>query len=620
MSVPAARARTGGAAAIARLSFLVVALTAFTALATPRGVAGDPGFRGSEAAARSGEYDASDTRDGANRIDRVPSPSDVAGLMASLDHAAQDDPAAVVAQCMQAEMQRDGVPGGAVAVSLDGEIVYAAGFGVKHRDEGGAVDADTQFRIGSTTKTFTAAAVMRLVDQGRVDLDAPITRYITDFEMADPGAADSITLRYLLNHTSSFPDNSALSEEDLYGPTDPGALRRWVAAQSTTRLHAWPGAFHNYTSSGYMLAGHVIERVSGLSYQEYMRREVFDRAGLDDSTLLTTEVRERGNWAYGHWHDVFHGGQLTIFPIDGHDNWARHPTGYVHSTVKDLVTWADLLMTGGGDVISAESAALMQEPQVFRYEGTYQHYGFGVISDKYRSLDVKHHAGSQWGWTTAFVWVPDRRFAVATLSNYDRSLTDAAYCAVEAYLHPSDGPPVACDQERDEWREYAGDYVGRDNRGRTMDEEVVWGGDGLSMTIAYESGTVVTTPLTQTCNDYRNYSPSSFWVDTNGDGSQDQVVTFIDDSREPGVMWLRNRFFVGRRDATGRTATPGTPATPGTVTATPGTAGTPWTATATRTSATATATTTPPTSATPATPGTPGTPAPSVVHLPLAAR
>ncbi|HRA19405.1 MAG TPA: serine hydrolase domain-containing protein, partial [Anaerolineae bacterium] len=283
--------------------------------------------------------------------------------------------------------------GAAAGVAMNGRLVMAEGFGLKRKDSGDAVDADTQFRIGSSTKMLTAAGMLRLVDKGLVDLDAPISRYLPDLRFAAAGAEDRVTVRDLLQHTSGLPDNSVTGEADLYGKPDETAMRRWVLAQGGTLPHNPPGRFWNYSSANYMYAGQIIERVSGLSYQRYMQREVFDAAGMPDTTMVASEVEARGNFAYGHWNDIFHGG-LDIWKPSDQDNWARHPTGYAHSTVKDMLRFATVLMDGGGALLSPASARLMTSPLVSVDQRADQFYGFGVFAERYQSLAINRHPGS----------------------------------------------------------------------------------------------------------------------------------------------------------------------------------------------------------------------------------
>lgn len=440
--------------------------------------------------------------------------------------------------------------GASIAVAHDGRVVLAEGFGRKHRDRADAVDAATQFRIGSTTKVLTAAGMLRLVDRGLVDLDAPLSRYVPEVRFAEPGFEDRVTIRDLLQHTSGLPDNSATRESDLYGQPDPAAMGRWVLGQSATIPHNPPGRFWNYSSANYMYLGHAIERVSGLSFQDYMQREVFAPAGMADTTMVAGEVEARGNFAFGHWNDIFNG-SVAIWQPSDQDNWARHPTGYAHSTATDLVRWATVLMDGGGDVLTEASVRHMTSPLVAMMSPEGEAYGFGVITQSHGDLAVKRHPGSAWGWMATLDWVPERRFAVATLTNGFGALYGSATCAIDAFLAPgpATSPRPSCPRRPAEWPDLAGRYEGRTNVGTpwTWDVAIV---DGVPMTtVVRADGQRVRTAMTQDCGLASASGPRSFRADTDGNGSVDQVVTFIDDPVDPGVVWIRNRFFVLRRGA-----------------------------------------------------------------------
>ncbi|MFQ5459999.1 MAG: serine hydrolase domain-containing protein, partial [Anaerolineae bacterium] len=204
----------------------------------------------------------------------------------------QADPLAVVDECMRQEVAAEGMPGAALAIGQGGRVVHTLALGVKHREQGGAVDDETLFQIGSITKMMTAAAVMQQVEAGAVDLDARVTTYIPELEVAGPWAANLITIRHLLTHTSGFPDN--------WGPLDGRSPREWVADARRLSLEAAPGSFFNYSNPGFSLAGHVVERATGADYTSYMRQRVWRPAGLELTTLDPDEVLAHRNWAYGH--------------------------------------------------------------------------------------------------------------------------------------------------------------------------------------------------------------------------------------------------------------------------------------------------------------------------------
>jgi CubicO group peptidase (beta-lactamase class C family) len=480
--------------------------------------------------------------------------------------AEQPDPAAVVAECFRSEWSASRSPGAAMAVLLDGQVVFEQALGLKRHDDPAArVDTATQFRIGSSTKTFTAAGVMRLVDRGRVDLDAPIVRYLPEIRFAEPGAEARVTIRHLLQHTSGLPDNSATGEADLYGAPDASALGRWALAQAGTWPNNPPGRFYNYSSANYMYLGAVIERVSGLGYPEYMRREVFEPAGLGASTLVASEVEARGNYALGHWNDIFHGGTLRVWKPTDQDNWARHPTGNLHTTPRDVVQFLDRLMDDGGGLLAPASAALLQAPQVDTHErAAGRSYGFGTLTERFGDLTMKHHNGSAWGWFSSMRWVPKRRFAVSVLSNGYHTFDGTADCAMNAWLAPGGGPSEpSCPRQPERWADWVGHYAGRDYVGAAWQADVSQdAGGALRARFTLPDGPRPSAPLTQSCGDARANGPAGFVFDYDGNGGADFVATFIDDPVEPGVVWLRHRQVVLRRGPAAPTPSPSPTAAP----------------------------------------------------------
>lgn len=456
---------------------------------------------------------------------------------------AQDYPAERVDACMRAEMARGGVYGAQIAVLRDGEIVLERAYGRKHRDRPDPVDPHTQFRIGSTTKPLTAFAILQQVDAGRLELDAPMTRYLPGFELAEPGQAGRITLRHLLSHASGLHDTSAFDERDLFGPTDAGAMGRWVEAQRGQAPYAPPGRFWNYSSANYVYLGHILERVTGTSYPDYMDRQVFAPAGMADSTLHAEAAIRRGNFAYGHFQNPF-SGRLEIYDLNQANNWARHPTGYANATAGDLVRFAALMMQGGGALLSVESAQAMQSRHQHRDLRPDQFYGLGTFVEHFRGREMVHHDGGAWGWSATLKWIPEARVAVATTSNIGGSiLTGATQCALEAYVSAGSPRPLACGLDPARWDDFVGHYAGSLNTGARWLVEVSRpepGGE-LRLRVEPEGGAAADYALAQDCGLWLSSGAGSFQAGALG------LVTFIRDPVEPGRMWLRNRFFAAGR-------------------------------------------------------------------------
>jgi len=447
-------------------------------------------------------------------------------------------------QCVEGNMSRLDAPGAAVAVILDGELLYESGYGVKRRNTSSAVDADTIFRIGSVTKQMTAAVVMQQVELGRVDLDAPVTDYIPEFEIGGKWPADRITVRHALTHTTGFPDliNDVTSTGDQ-------ALSRWAAKQTEVELHAPPGSFWNYSNPNFMIAGLVAERASGTPYRDLYKESLWEPAGMHSTTFDPEEVIAAGNYATGHYDDDVTGREHYLSPRDN-DLWAAGPAGFAFSTVGDLAHWALLLTDGGGPVLSPWSAATMQDPHQWMHYQPHRFYGYGIMIENYKGLDVRQHGGNVAGFGTYLLWVPDRRFAVALLTNVTSSLTNAAYCIVDEVLEPARIVEPDLTTDPSTWSRYVGDYRFTDNEGATTQAAVYFEGDRLmgSITDPALPSVTYTTRLEQVFLD-------TFLYDSNGDGRVDSDVTFCSRAGNPGfVMWLRNRYAVGERKLTPHTA------------------------------------------------------------------
>lgn len=456
---------------------------------------------------------------------------------------AQADPAERVDACIRSEMSSRGIHGAQVAVMRRGEMVFERAYGRKHRDRPDAVNIRTQFRIGSTTKALTAFAILQQVDAGRLDLDAPITTYLDGFELAEPGQAAAITLRHLLTHASGLHDTSAFDETDLFGPTDPGAMGRWVAEQRGQAPYAPPGRFWNYSSANYMYAGHILERVTGQSYPDYMDEHVFGPAGMADSTLHAEEAVTRGNFAYGHYNNPF-SGRLEIYSLNEANNWARHPTGYANATAGDLVRFAQLMMESGGALLSPASATAMQTRQQFRDLHQDQYYGLGTFVEYFQGQEMVHHDGGAWGWSATLKWIPAAGVAVATTSNSGGGLlSSATSCALNAYVAPGEPRTTPCRLDRQWWSSLVGTYHGSLNTGAAWTFQVSRpAADGnLQLLLVREGAADSVYELTQDCNLWVGSGRGSFQAGSLG------MVTFIEDPVEPGRVWLRHRFFVAGR-------------------------------------------------------------------------
>lgn len=368
-----------------------------------------------------------------------------------------------VDRCIQSSMNGAGIPGASVAIIDNGAVVYEKGYGVKHRDQGGAVTTDTVFRFGSTLKMMTAAAVMQQVDLGRVNLNAPITQYIPEFQVAGQWPGSTITVWNLLTHTTSFPDryDQHMFRNGLAGPTTPTALSDWAAGQSNIPLYAPPGSFWNYSNPNFSLAGLIAERSGQLPYNQYMKERVWGPAGMTSATMLPSDVLAYGDYAYEHYEDIFTGEDVIAAP-DAYDNWVMGPAGLGFATARDLAGFALILMNGGSPILSPASAEMMQSPLVDTQTGEPIFYGFGVmVLPEYFGANLRMHGGNVFGSSSSLIWAPDHQFAISLLYNGAASPDDAAMCIYRVFHPFTDGPPPDDTVPPSEQGKYAGNYRGR---------------------------------------------------------------------------------------------------------------------------------------------------------------
>jgi CubicO group peptidase (beta-lactamase class C family) len=317
-------------------------------------------------------------------------------------------------RCVADVMRTSSIPGLALAIVSDQAVIYAQGFGVTSLEDGGLpVTPQTLFRIGSTTKPMTGTAAMRLVEQGQLDLDVPIKSYIDWFAMRDPGAADRVTLRMLLSHTSGLP-----TDWEFQGQHDPSGLAAHVRHDIPRYpLVAPPGAQFEYSNVGTNLAGYLIELVSGTSFAQAMRELVFDPLEMSRTTFDPT-VAMTYPLAQGHVAD--HAGTLRVFHQYA-DHTAHYPAGFAISTVLDMANFAMMHLNSGRfrdrQILHPESVSLMQMAHSAFPKPEGEGYGFAFMIERYKGARLVGHSGSIPYFHSRFYMAPDAGVAVIAVAN-----------------------------------------------------------------------------------------------------------------------------------------------------------------------------------------------------------
>jgi CubicO group peptidase (beta-lactamase class C family) len=312
--------------------------------------------------------------------------------------------------------ERHGVPAASVGV-LAGDEIHAAASGILNLDTGVEATADSLFQIGSITKVWTATLVMQLVDEGRIELEAPVRRYLPGFRVADEAVSEAVTIRHLLTHTSGI-------DGDHFADTGRGddALERYAeTCAELPQVHPL-GATMSYCNTGYTVLGRVLEIVTGTVWDDLLRERLVEPLGLTHTATLPEDVL-RFRAAIGHIQPP--GEELRPAPAWGLPRTAG-PAGAICSTAAELLEFAllhlrDGLARDGERLLSEDAARAMREPQVEVPTGgigeSEAHWGLGWSVYTWSGRTVVGHDGGTIGQAAFLRVVPDSGAAVALLTN-----------------------------------------------------------------------------------------------------------------------------------------------------------------------------------------------------------
>jgi CubicO group peptidase (beta-lactamase class C family) len=326
-----------------------------------------------------------------------------------------DDQISALDAKIAAAMDAHGIPGVALGL-LAGDQEYVKGYGITNVDYPVPVDGDTVFRVQSTTKTFTGTAIMRLVEQGKLDLDATVRTYLPDFVTADASAASKVTLRQLLNHTAGWWGDDFLDT----GPGD-DALARYVAAMADLPQLTPPGSVFAYNNAAIVVAGRIIEAVTGSTYEAAIKTLLLDPLGLDHSRFYSDGIV---GFNVAAPHKLVEG--KPVIDISG---WAQprshDPTGGLISSARDQVRYARFhLGNGRADdgtpLLSPQSLIAMRSNPGPGGTLVVELNGMGVTWMLRPSAEgevIVQHGGSGPGQYSGFIMVPSRGFAMTVLTN-----------------------------------------------------------------------------------------------------------------------------------------------------------------------------------------------------------
>lgn len=320
----------------------------------------------------------------------------------------------------------------AVAIMQDGQVIYVEGFGMADREQSIPVTADTIFNIGSISKVYVATAIMLLVDEGRVALDAPVTTYLPEFVMADPRYKE-ITVRMLLNHASGLP-GTVFANSFGYAYNDQ-ILNDTLQVLSRSTLRHDPGAMAIYTNDGFTLAEMIVERVSGHKYADFLAMWVFAPLALEHTGVSVGERKGESAAAYYH-PQTGKREPLEAISLLG--------AGGLSSTAVDLVRFADSFSAEGQHILSPAALAemLCAQPTPFSEKLQKPTLPFGLGWDltdlpRYQANEIKvlGKSGGTLQYSSMLFTVPQERLSVAvTISSPMGSALQIALDVLDALL------------------------------------------------------------------------------------------------------------------------------------------------------------------------------------------
>ncbi|HEY0548482.1 MAG TPA: serine hydrolase domain-containing protein, partial [Verrucomicrobiae bacterium] len=299
------------------------------------------------------------------------------------------------------EMREWTIGGIAVALVDDQQVVYAAGFGEAKRD--------SLFRVGSISKLFNAVAVMQQVEAGKLDLDAPLPADVSPINPF-PGEP-KVTLRHLLTHRSGLPREGSVGG---YMDGSEAGLMKTVASVPASVLVTKPGEKTRYSNLAPSVAGRLVERASGMSFEDYQRVRILDPLGMTNSTWALARLNKKkmivSHMRIADARGGFKRQEAPLFDL------GTIPAGNLFSSVDDLARFASALMAGENRVLKPETLEQMWKPQF-----TEEKSGFGLafMIGKFREHRTVSHNGAVYGHSTSLVVLPEKKIAVIVLANED---------------------------------------------------------------------------------------------------------------------------------------------------------------------------------------------------------
>ncbi len=315
------------------------------------------------------------------------------------------------------------IPGAALAVVRDGEVVHEDGFGLANVATGHPAGPRTAWPICSLTKSMTCTALMQLVEQGLVDIDQPVHTYLPDWRVKDPDAGPKITVKMLMHHGSGL-GRVGFQDRVRQEPVNPYPTREsLMGAITTADLQSEPGRFWAYSNEGFATLGHIVETISGIRLEDYFLSRVFEPIGMSDTRVRFADWRAAPDRVVNYIRDGLgekstgerHGQYQVGFLPDDYQTYLS--TGGIVSTAHDLAVYQTAAMNYEGSPLLGRQSLEQMQSVAFEYGDTGWGYGFGWSVFWSGGTRVVGHGGGMVGLNTFSLFVPDEQVGVVVTTN-----------------------------------------------------------------------------------------------------------------------------------------------------------------------------------------------------------
>ncbi len=317
---------------------------------------------------------------------------------------------------------------GAILVIKEGELIINKGYGLANKDSNALINPNTIFDIGSNTKQFTSTAILKLVEQNKIDLTDALSKYFTDL----PVDKQSITIHQLLTHSAGFSESigrdfSEISQKDFFEKL------------FASKLLSEPGEKYSYSNVGYSLLGRIIELASGEPYEVFLNKHLFTPSGMLQTGYLLPKWDTK-QMSHGYNRNIIETeSTITRYQETGDVNWHLKGNGGINSTQNDMLRWYKALKTN--IILTPESFKKLTTPYVSSPKGTY-HYGYGWIIEKSKANTlIISHDGSNGTFTHSLIWYPEEDLYIVYSTNANSSKVGGiAYDVAKIILDESYSP------------------------------------------------------------------------------------------------------------------------------------------------------------------------------------